>query len=514
MAPPTTTFDVIVLGGGSGGSAFARRAAGYGARVLLVDKGPTRDASGKRTGAGFGGTCVNVGCVPKKIMYNAAHCRETALGPTATAAGLGVALSGGAVDWAALKRRRDAYVAGLNAAYERNWTQAGVEVLVGAASFVDARTIAVDGTRYAADEVVVAVGGAPARLDIPGGALAVDSDDFFDLEALPKKVCVVGAGYIAVELAGILHGLGSSADLAFRGDTVLRRGFDPFVVETIMGELEAHGPNLVRRATPAAVVEERGKLTLALEDGRRLAGYDAVVAAVGRAPATAALRLENAGVAVDARGRVIVDDYQNSSARGVYAVGDACDRGYELTPVAIAAGRRLADRLFGGEPRARLDYADISTVVFSHPPIGVVGLTEPAARARYGDVAVKESRFPSMAFALNGAGARVTTALKLVLAGPEERVVGLHLVGPGSDEMLQGFAVALKMGATRSDFEAAVAIHPTVAEELVTFGGWGQTRDAAPLLPRHLRRPEPPLGAILAAACAAGALAAAALARR
>ena len=182
--------------------------------------------------------------------------------------------------------------------------------------------------------------------------------------------------------------------------------------------------------------------------------------------------------------------------------------------MAIAAGRRLADRLFGGEPRARLDYADISTVVFSHPPIGTVGLTEPAARARYGDVAVKESRFPSMAFALNGAGARVTTALKLVLAGPEERVVGLHLVGPNCDEMLQGFAVALKMGATRSDFEAAVAIHPTVAEELVTFGGWGQTRDAAPLLPRHLRRPEPPLGAILAAACAAGALAAAALARR
>ncbi|KAH8050005.1 glutathione-disulfide reductase [Aureococcus anophagefferens] len=290
---PTTTFDVIVLGGGSGGSAFARRAAGYGARVLLVDKGPTRDASGKRTGAGFGGTCVNVGCVPKKIMYNAAHCRETALGPTATAAGLGVSLSG-AVDWAAL-RRRDAYVAGLNAAYERNWKKAGVEVLVGAA------------------------------------------DDFFDLEDLPKKVCVVGAGYIAVELAGILHGLGSDADLAFRGDTVLRRGFDPFVVETIMGELEAHGPNLVRRATPAAVVEAR----------------------------EADAELEDAA----ARGLRRVDDYQNS-ARGVYAVGDACDRGYELTPVAIAAGRRLADRLFGGEPRARLDYADISTVVFSHPPIG------------------------------------------------------------------------------------------------------------------------------------------------
>ncbi|KAH8054483.1 glutathione-disulfide reductase [Aureococcus anophagefferens] len=447
---PTTTFDVIVLGGGSGGSAFARRAAGYGARVLLVDKGPTRDASGKRTGAGFGGTCVNVGCVPKKIMYNAAHCRETALGPTATAAGLGVSLAA---------RRRlgsssggGAYVAGLNAAYERNWKQAGVEVLVGAASFVDARTIAVD-----------------------GAATPRTSDDFFDLEELPKKVCVVGAGYIAVELAGILHGLGSDADLAFRGDTVLRRGFDPFVVETIMGELEAHGPNLVRRATPAAVVEERGKLTLALKDGRRLAGYDAVVAAVGRAPATAALRLENAGVAVDARGRVIVDGYQNSARR--LRPSARVRPGYELTPVAIAAGRRLADRLFGGEPRARLDYADISTVVFSHPPAGVVGLTEPAALARYGDdVAVKESRFPSMAFALNGAGAKVTTALKLVLAGPEERVVGLHLVGPGSDEMLQGFAVALKMGATRSDFEAAVAIHPTVAEELVTFGGWGQTR--------------------------------------
>jgi len=493
-------YDLIIIGGGSGGSACGRRAAEYGAKVVIIEKGPTRDAGGKRTGGGFGGTCVNVGCVPKKLMFCAASQRESMVGDVSTAAGFGftVPASAGNVDWKGLKDRRDKYVADLNGKYEVNWTKAGIDTVVGEADFVSATTVRVatangEEKLLSAPKVLVAVGGAPAMPAIPGIELAISSDGFFDLEERPQKVAVIGAGYIAVEMAGILHGLGSEAHLFFRGETVMRRGFDPFVVETLMGELAAHGPHLHKACTPARLFRAlNGKITLVVADERGVlhehSGFDCVLMAIGRAPSTAALKLEKAGLGVTKSGHIDVDEYEATAVKGIFSIGDVTSTGYELTPVAIAAGRRLADRLFGGEPLARIEYATIATVVFSHPPIGTIGLTEPQARKEYGDdaITVKKARFNSMAFAFNADGSKVKTGLKLVLLGPEEKVVGLHCIGPASDEMLQGFAVAVRMGATRHDFEASVAIHPTIAEEFVTFGGWGQ-KDKKPVLPPYLQ---------------------------
>ena len=480
----------------------------------------TRDATGTRVGAGVGGTCVNVGCVPKKLMFMAAQQRESMVGGVSTAAGYGYTVpeAAGQVDWPGLVARRDAYVQRLNRNYLAGWQKAGVAVVLGYATLVDGHTVSVKlaapeaaagaaeaaaasaagepGTdkTITAGKILVACGGAPAMPDIPGIDRAISSDGFFDLQAQPKKCAVIGAGYIAVEMAGILHGLGTDTHLFFRGDTVLRRGFDPFIVETLMGELEAHGPELHKLSTPAELRAEEGGTTAVVTTGGAVTGgFDCVLSAIGRAPVTGPLGLDKAGVKTDARGFIEVDEFENTSAADIYAIGDATTTGYELTPVAIAAGRRLADRLFGGEPRARIAYETIATVVFSHPPIGTIGLTEPAAREKYGDAAVKvkQARFGSMLYAFNDDGGKVKTGLKLVLAGPTERVVGLHCIGPFSDEMLQGFAVAVRMGATRADFEASVAIHPTVAEEFVTFGGWGQEKDPAtgaarPQLPPYI----------------------------
>eukprot|EP00808_Paulinella_micropora_P004350 g68799.t1 len=478
-------FDLVVIGGGSGGSATAKRAAGYGAKVCIIERGVKRDEYGARVGAGVGGTCVNVGCVPKKLMYMAAAHREIFEGGSATAAGYGFSLAAPIkFDWAGLKKRRDAYVARLNNVYESGWKSAGIEVVSGYATFQDPRTVLIkheDGatSTVQADHVLVAVGGHPSYPPNTPGAreLCITSDGFFDLNEQPKKALIIGAGYIAVEMAGILHALGTDTSLAFRGETVLRHGFDPFVVETLMEEMQKHGPHLYSNA----VVDKVERMpdatkTVTLKDGRVVAGLDCVMFAIGRTPATAGLGLDKAGVATDKKGLIIVDQYENTNVPGVYALGDVTNTGWELTPVAIAAGRRLGDRLFGGAKDARIPYDRIPTVIFSHPPIGTVGMTEPDAIKYYGkeNITVKKARFGSMLYAFNEEKEKVKTGLKLVLYGPQEKVVGLHMIGPYSDEMLQGFSIAVKMGATRHDFESAVAIHPTIAEEMVTFGGWGQ----------------------------------------
>jgi len=323
-------------------------------------------------------------------------------------------------------------------------------------------------------------------------------------------------------MAGILHGLGSDTHLFFRGETVLRRGFDPFIVSNLMEALAAHGPVLHPQREPKRLFRATdGTITICFADARGVVheygGFDCVLMAVGRSPSTAGLGLEAAGVKTSKSGHIEVDAYENTSASGVYAIGDVTSTGWELTPVAIAAGRRLADRLFGGEPRSRIDYATIATVVFSPPPIGTIGLTEPEARKEFGDgaIKVKQARFGSMGYAFNSEGSKVKTGLKLVLAGPEERVVGLHCLGPASDEMLQGFAIAVRMGATRADFEASVAIHPTIAEEFVTFGGWGQKMEPSGakkvLLPPYVLSSKQSAGTasnlvVFGAGAAAGAL--------
>jgi len=445
-------YDYIVIGGGSGGIASVNRAASYGKRCLLIEANA------------LGGTCVNVGCVPKKVMWNAAQVADAiqVYGPD-----YGFAATVQGLDWGKLVANRSAYIARIHASYESVLRKHQVEVVRGVARLCDDRRVAVNGEIYAADHVLIATGGRPVRPTIPGAEFGIDSDGFFALQARPARVAVVGAGYIAVELAGVLHALGAQTHLFVRQHAPLRH-FDPMVVETLVETLQSHGPVLHTHAVPKAVQRHAdGSLTLTLEDGRSQT-VDCLIWAVGRAPATEALNLEGAGVKTDARGTIAVDAWQNTSAPGVYAVGDNTGR-VELTPVAVAAGRLLSERLFNNKPDAHLDYENVPTVVFSHPPIGVVGLTEPQARARFGDAAVKvyTSAFTSMYTAVTQH--RQTCRMKLVCVGEEEKVVGIHGIGQGMDEILQGFAVAVKMGATKQDLDRTVAIHPTAAEEFVTM---------------------------------------------
>lgn len=454
-------FDYLVIGGGSGGIASARRAATYGAKVGLIEKQE------------LGGTCVNVGCVPKKVMWNAAHVQEV----IREAKHFGFQVGDVSFDWATLKSARDDYVKRLNGIYGRNLEGSKVELITGAARFTGPKSVAVGGSTYTAEHILIAVGGVPQMPNLPGVEHAMNSDGFFQLERRPRRAAVVGAGYIAVELAGVLRELGSDTTLFCRGDGPLR-GFDELLRQTLMEEMAKTGLKLQPKATPKAVKKDpaSGTLSLEVESGEVFEGFDVILMATGRGPASESLGLKEAGVELDRKGQIVVDDYQNTNIPGVYAVGDVCGK-VQLTPMAIAAGRRLADRLFGGMANAKADYENVPTVVFSHPPIGTVGLTEHEAREKYGDDQIKvyTSKFVNLYYG----PWRITpdekpkTAMKIVCLGAEEKVVGLHVVGMGADEMLQGFAVAVKMGATKQDLDSCVALHPTAAEEFVTLAPWG-----------------------------------------
>ncbi len=448
----TTPLDYLVIGGGSGGIASARRAAAFGARVALIESGR------------LGGTCVNVGCVPKKVLFNAASIGEA----LRDAAGYGFDIEVGGFDWSALGQRRNAYVKRLNDVYADTLEQSGVEVIRGRARFAAGPSVVVGDQLFSAPHILVAVGGAGRLPDLPGAALGMLSDDVFELEKQPRRILIVGAGYIAVEFAGIFNALGSQVTLAFRSSRLLRH-FDSLLGEALGEEMARQGIALMPHSIPRALTRlPNGELSLEREDITPLAGFDAVLWAIGRAPATLALELEQVGILPTLTGHIPVDAYQNSIVPGIYSVGDVTGR-FELTPVAIAAGRRLADRLFGGIPESRLDYTDIPTVAFSHPPIGTVGLSEVEAVERFGVGNVKTyvTRFTNMYYAMTDHKSK--TNMKLVTVGPNERVVGVHVIGLGADEMLQGFAVAVRMGATKADFDSTVAIHPTAAEELVTL---------------------------------------------
>ena len=442
-------YDLIAIGGGSGGVATARRAAEYGARVLLIE------------GARLGGTCVNVGCVPKKVMWYASNIAQT----LEDAAGYGFQVSATSFDWNVLKARRDAYIERLNGIYASMLDKAGVDVVRGFGRFVGQNMVEVDGQRFTAPHIVIATGGRPVIPDLPGADLGIDSDGFFALTQQPRRVAIVGAGYIAVELAGVFNGLGSEVTMLVRGPHLLRN-FDTLLRDELTAQMQEDGVTL-RFGTRVRAVRRNvdGSLEVSSEDGATLT-VDALVWATGRHPNTDRLNLSAAGVHVEANGVVPTDAFQNTNVPGIHAIGDIIGRA-ELTPVAIAAGRRLAARLFRGQADSRLDYENIPTVMFSHPPIGTVGLTEEAARARFGDIKVYTTRFTAMYHALTEH--RPKTAMKLVCAGPDERIVGAHVIGDGADEMLQGFAVAVKMGATKADFDDTVAIHPTSAEEFVTM---------------------------------------------
>ena len=443
--------DLAVVGGGSGGLAGAFRAAGHGARVALIEPGE------------LGGTCVNVGCVPKKAMWLAAD-----LGARiGLAQGLGFPVEPACPDWAVLVASRQRYIANIHASYRRRLDEAGVVLLPARGRLAGGGVVECeDGTSVEAKHVLLATGGRPLRPDIPGAELGIDSDGFFALTQAPERVAIIGGGYIGVELAGVLQSLGSQVELFVRGDALLK-GFDPDVVERLAGNMQQSGIDLHFGYSLAALEAcEGGGVRLREQGGDAGTPFDAVIFATGRRPNSDGLGLETAGVRMADDGHVQVDGFQSTSAEGVYAVGDLTGR-LALTPVAIAEARRLMDRVFGGQADARVDHGQVPTVVFSHPPLGKVGLTEAEARERFGGDAVSCHRttFRPMLHAL--ADVQQHSMFKAVCVGEEMRVVGLHLVGEAADEILQGFAVAVKMGATLADFHATMAIHPTSAEEIV-----------------------------------------------
>lgn len=444
-------YDLIAIGGGSGGLSAAERAAKYGARCAVVEH--------KK----MGGTCVNVGCVPKKIMWYAGMLSHA----VDDARDYGFAVERGKLDWPGLVTGREDYIRGINDWYHTYLADSNIDEINGTAKFVDSRSIEVNGEHYTADHIVIAPGTEPVLPELPGAGLGITSDGYFALQVQPRRMAVVGSGYIAVEIAGLMQALGTDVTLLIRRESILG-SFDAMLRETLMEEMLSAGINIMSATQIEEVAKAAdGSLNLHCSGGHMLTGFDSLLWAVGREPNTTELNLAAAGVETNAQGYITTDAFQNTNVEGIYAVGDVTGQA-ALTPVAIAAARRLSDRLFDKQADRKLDYANIPTVVFSHPPIGTVGLSEEQARAEHGDaVKIYSSRFTPMYHTLTSH--KTQTAMKLVCVGAQEKVVGIHIIGLGADEMLQGFAVALRMGASKKDLDDTVAIHPSSAEELVTM---------------------------------------------
>lgn len=449
----TYDYDVIAIGAGSGGLSVVERAAEYGKKCAVVEA--------KK----LGGTCVNIGCVPKKVMWFGAHIAEA----LRDAPDFGFDVEKKGFDWGALVAKREQYINNITTWYDGYMGDKGVDVLQGWGSFVDKNTVMVDGKTYTAQTIVVAPGGTPyVPKETENADLGITSDGFFELTEQPNKVAVIGSGYIAVELAGVFQALGTNTTLISRKDLVLR-GFDEMVRQTLTDSMLESGikkeyhfsVNKLERA-------DDGTLSIYSEDGQIIHGFDQVVWAVGRSTLIEPLALENAGLSANDLGFIEVDENHKTKVDNIYAIGDVTGQP-QLTPVAIRAGRYLAERLYNNKPHLKLDLSSVPTVIFSHPPVGTVGLAEHEAQEKYGADKVKtySSTFTPMRYAFTEH--QIKTALKLVVAGEEEKVVGIHIVGDGADEMLQGFAVAVKMGATKADLDATIAIHPSSSEELVTM---------------------------------------------
>jgi len=444
-------YDLIAIGAGSGGLSVAERAAAYGMKCAVVESGK------------MGGTCVNVGCVPKKIMWfgaNLAHAMKNAKD-------YGFDIENKGFDWGHLVNKRENYISGINNWYHNYLADSDIAELTGFASFVDEHTIDVDGKKYTAEHIMVSPGTTPTVPEVTGAEHGITSDGFFELNECPKKVAIIGSGYIAVELAGVLNSLGCEVSMYLRKEHLLR-SFDAMLRETLLEEMLDQGVNIMPRTQIKEIIkEEDGSLSLCDDKGNKNTGYNKLIWAIGRHPNTEGMNLEAVNLQVDEQGYIMTDIYQKTNVDNIFALGDVTGRA-PLTPVAIAAGRRLADRLYNNQTDRHLDYKMIATVVFSHPPIGTVGLTEDEARQKYGEgVKIYQTRFTAMYNSMTSH--EVPTAMKLVCIGAQEKVVGCHIIGPGSDEMLQGFAVAMRMGATKKDFDDTVAIHPTSSEELVTM---------------------------------------------
>ena len=442
-----TDWDLFTIGAGSGGVRASRMAAGFGARVAVAEE---RE---------LGGTCVNVGCIPKKLLVYASHVAEE----RADASGLGWSLGTASFSWPELIAKKNEEIARLNRVYAELLDKAGVTRIEGRARIVDPHTVELDGQRHRAEHILVATGSWPRLPEIPGIQHAITSNEAFFLEDLPERVLVVGGGYIAVEFAGIFHGMGSRVTQVYRGPLFLR-GFDTDMRRALAEEVRKAGIDLRTETRVTAIDATADGLRATLGDGGAVEA-DRVLYAIGRDPLTADLGLEAAGVELAANGAVVVDEYSRSSVPSIWAIGDATDR-LNLTPVAIHEGMAFARTAFGGEP-TRPDHEDVASCVFSQPPLGTVGLTEDEARARYDEVDVYLSSFRPLKHTVTGRDVRST--MKLVVDRASDRVVGVHVVGPEAGEIVQGFAVALKCRATKAQFDATVGIHPTSAEELVTM---------------------------------------------
>ncbi len=442
-------FDLIAIGGGSGGLAVAERAAAHGKRVAIIDASP------------LGGTCVNQGCVPKKVMWYGAHLAHAAH----DAVGYGAQVQIQGFDWQKLIQGRQAYTEAINHYWSSYTDSLNITHINGWGKLVDAHHVAVGDTVYQAEHIVLAMGSRPIVPPVAGAELGITSDGFFQLQQRPDKVAIIGAGYIGVELAGVLNALGAKVTVIGLENRPLEL-FDEGLSTALADSLQRQGIELQMGFAVAALSKQSTGIRVSSRTENHLDGFDTVIWAVGRRPNTDNLGLENTGLQVPRSGIIATDEYQNTAISNIYALGDIAGRS-PLTPVAVDAGRKLADRLFGGKPEAKVDYAQIPTVVFTHPPIGSIGMTEAQAKQQHEKVMIYETQFTPMRYALNSNG--LPTFMKMICAGDEQRVIGLHLLGEGVDEMLQGFAVAIKMGATKQDFDNTMAIHPSSAEELVTL---------------------------------------------
>ena len=444
-------FDLLVIGGGSGGVRAARMAAQRGARVALVEA------------QAMGGTCVNVGCIPKKLYSYAAHFAES----FEESHGFGWVGPAPVLDWAALKANRAREITRLNGIYLQLLKGAGVQIVEGWATLVDAHTVAVGAQRLTAKNILIATGGQPSVPDIAGREHVITSNDIFDIDPFPKRLLVVGGGYIACEFASIFKGLGAQLTQLYRGAQVLR-GFDEEIRGFIAAEMRKAGVDLRLNADVATIVKTAGGLQVTLQDGSHLE-VDAVLYATGRVPLVEGLGLQALGIAQKPGGAIIVNDHYQTSVPHIYAVGDVTAR-IQLTPVALGEAMVVVDHLLGaaaGKAPRSMSYDFIPTAVFTHPNIGTVGLTEAEARERFGAVRVFKSEFKALKHTLSGSSER--TFMKLLVDEASDRVVGLHMVGAEAGEIVQGFAVAMKAGATKAVFDSTIGIHPTAAEEFVTM---------------------------------------------
>lgn len=443
-------YQFFVIGGGSGGVRAARVAAGLGARVAIAES------------FRYGGTCVIRGCIPKKLLVQAAHFSED----FADAAGFGWSVPSAAFSWPDLIAAKDQEIARLSGIYQDLLQRSGVTVLNGSARVVDAHTVEFNGQRISAEHLLIATGGTPFLPSIPGIEHAITSNEAFDLAHMPKRVLVVGGGYIAVEFAGIFHGLGAQVTLSYRGEQVLR-GFDDDVRQHLHDEMVKKGVNLLLHSDVSGLVRRPdGTLQVTLAgEGPQPLPFDAVLYATGRVPHTEGLGLAEAGVELDRSGGVVVDQFGCSSVPSVYAVGDVTNR-IALTPVAIREGMAVAHTLFGAAPTAA-DLAVVPSAVFSQPPIGTVGLSESAALEAHDAIDIYRASFRPLRHTLSGRDER--TLVKLVVDSASQRVLGAHMVGADAPEIVQGLAIAIRMGATKADFDATLGIHPTAAEEFVTL---------------------------------------------